>query len=228
MVGKTESGKSTLLSRLIQHWRVTNPHPRVLVLDSKPRFRGTHELNGMSAARRYKKWRRGDTLPHSIVLPYGVHVRDAMRQTWNLKFDTALASIPSLDHTDWLQAAAHWFYHDSDDSYQQLLVVDELADFFSSSGAYGRGNVLVQSVRSGRERGVAVAAATQRPSGIPPSFFTEVSRVYLFKLNRESDIDRLHESILPEDIQPPRCKHVFKLYDDGDESLNVYRLRLEE
>src|SRR5690242_2120759 len=150
MVGKTESGKSTLLSRLIQHWRVTNPHPRVLVLDSKPRFRGTHELNGMSAARRYKKWRRGDTLPHSIVLPYGVHVRDAMRQTWNLKFDTALASIPSLDHTDWLQAAAHWFYHDSDDSYQQLLVVDELADFFSSSGAYGRGNVLVQSVRSGR------------------------------------------------------------------------------
>lgn len=228
LVGKTESGKSTLGSKLIAHWRATQPRPRVLVLDSKPRFRASHELNGLPADRRYKKWRRGDVLENSIVLPSGVHVRHAMKQAWNLKFDTVVAQIPNLAYVDWLQAAAGWFYEDSDDDYQQLLYIDELADHFSSSGAYGRGNVLVQTVRSGRERGVAVLAGTQRPSGIPPSFFTEVSRVYLFKLNRAGDIDRLHESVLPEDISPPRCKHVFKLYDDGNETLDVYRLRMED
>lgn len=226
LVGKTGSGKSVLAAHLIQHWRESQPRPRVLVLDSKPRFRGTHELNGLPASRRYRKWRRGDTLPHSVVLPSGVHVRHALQQTWNLKFDTALAQIPNLAYTDWLQAALGWFYEDSDDDYQQLIYIDELADFFSSSGAYGRGNAIVQAIRSGRERGVAVMAATQRPTGVPPSFFSEASRVYLFKLRKAADLKHLQESILPEDVRVPRCPHAFKLYDDEDESVGVYRLRL--
>src|SRR6185312_1923879 len=85
LVGKTGSGKSVLAARLIQHWRETQSNPRVLVIDSKPRFRATHELNGLTAHRRYKKWQRGEQLPDSIVLPSNVHVRGALRQTWNLK-----------------------------------------------------------------------------------------------------------------------------------------------
>ncbi len=228
LVGKTESGKSTVASRLIQHFRDSNPKPRVLILDSKPRFRGTHELNGMLTTRRYRKWRRGETVPQSVVLPSGVHVRHAMKQTWRLGYDTAIAQIPSLEYLDWLKASAAWFYEDADDSYQQLLYIDELADFFSSSGAYGRGNVLVQAVRSGRERGVAVMAGTQRPSGIPPSFFTELSRIYLFRIHRLRDIENLQETVLPENIQPPRAKHVFLMYDASDESVAAYKLRLDK
>ena len=228
LVGKTGSGKSVLAARLIQHWRESQPNPRVLVIDSKPRFRATHELNGLPATRRYKKWQRGEQLPQSIVLPSGVHVREAMRQTWNLKYDTALAQIPNLAYVDWLQAAIGWFFEDSDDKHQQLLYIDELADHFSSSGAYGRGNVIVQSIRSGRERNVAVMAATQRPTGVPQSFFSEASRVYLFKLRKAQDLKHLQESILPEDVRVPRCKHAFKLYDDEEETVGVYRLRLEE
>ncbi len=228
LVGKTGSGKSVLASRLIAHWRATQPHPRVLVIDSKPRFRASHELNGLPATRRYKKWQRGELLANSIVLPSGVHVRHAMRQAWNLKYDTVLAQIPNLAYVDWLQAAIGWFYEDADDHHQQLIYIDELADHFSSSGAYGRGNVIVQAIRSGRERSVAVMAATQRPTGVPQSFFSEASRVYLFKLRKEADLKHLHESILPEDIAVPRCKHAFKLYDDDEETLGVYRLRLDE
>src|SRR6185437_13812930 len=124
LVGKTGSGESVLAARLIQHWRESQPNPRVLVIDSKPRFRATHELNGLPATRRYKKWQRGEQLPHSIVLPAGVHVRDAMRQAWNLKFDTTLAQVPNLAYVDWLQAAIGWFYEDSDDKHQQLLYID--------------------------------------------------------------------------------------------------------
>ena len=173
LVGKTGSGKSVLAARLIQHWRETQPNPRVLVIDSKPRFRASHELNGLptTASRRYRKWGRGEQLPESVVLPSGVHVRDAMRQTWNLKYNTALAQIESLDHIGWLQAAISWFYADSSDQHQQLIYIDELADHFSSSGGYGRGNPIVQAIRSGRERNVAVMAATQRPTGEPQSFF---------------------------------------------------------
>src|SRR6185312_2385715 len=139
----------------------TQPNPRVLVIDSKPRFRATHELNGLTAHRRYKKWQRGEQLPDSIVLPSNVHVRDALRQTWNLKYNTALAQIEDLYGIDWLQAAISWFYRDADDRHQQLIYIDELADHFSSSGGYGRGNPIVQAIRSGRERNVAVLAATQ-------------------------------------------------------------------
>lgn len=227
LVGKTGSGKSVLAAKLIAHWRATNPHPRILVIDSKPRFRGEMELNGLSAGRRYRKWQRGEMLPGSVVLPGGVHVREGLRQTWRLGFDTALAQIPNLAYIDWQQAAMGWFYEDSDDAYQQLLYIDELADHFSSSGAYGRGNVLVQAVRSGRERGVAVMAATQRPTGVPQSFFSEASRVYLFRLRKKADLDHLQESILPETIRPPAGKHSFLVYDDDNETSAVYRLRLE-
>lgn len=228
LVGKTGSGKSVLAARLIAHWRETQPSPRVLIIDSKPRFRASHELTGLPTTRRYKKWQRGELVPGSVVLPSGVHVRDAMKQTWNLKYDTAVAQIPNLGYIDWLQAAIGWFYEDSDDKHQQLLYIDELADHFSSSGAYGRGNVIVQAIRSGRERNVAVMAATQRPTGVPQSFFSEASRVYLFKLRKQADLKHLQEAILPEDVGVPRCKHAFKLYDDDEETLGVYRLRLEE
>lgn len=203
------------------------PNPRVLIVDSKPRFRATHELSGIPATRRYRKWGRGEVIPDSVILPSGVHVRDAMRQTWNLKYNTAVASIPNLAYVDWLQAAIGWFYEDADDHHSQLLYIDELADHFSSSGAYGRGNVIVQAVRSGRERGVAVAAATQRPTGVPQSFFSEASRVYLFRLRKKADLDHLRESILPESIAPAAGKHTFVLYDDDDETLGAYRLRLD-
>src|SRR5512146_3062135 len=219
LVGKTGSGKSVLAARLIAHWRESQP---------KPRFRASHELTGLPATRRYKKWQRGELVPGSIVLPSGVHVRDAMKQTWNLKYDTAVAQIPNLAYIDWLQAAIGWFYEDSDDKHQQLLYIDELADHFSSSGAYGRGNVIVQAIRSGRERNVAVMAATQRPTGVPQSFFSEASRVYLFKLRKAADLKHLHESILPETVTPSSETHAFALYDDDSESLGVYRLRLEE
>src|SRR6185312_11487634 len=77
LVGKTGSGKSVLAARLIQHWRESQPNPRVLVIDSKPRFKATHELNGLPTTRRYKKMLRGEQLPRSIVLPGNVHVGQA-------------------------------------------------------------------------------------------------------------------------------------------------------
>ena len=52
--------------------------------------------------------------------------------------------------------------------------------------------------------------------------------MYLFKLRKADDLKHLHESILPEDVSVPRCAHAFKLYDDDEETLGVYRLRLEE
>lgn len=229
LVGKSRSGKSTLAERLIQHWRASQPNPRVLIVDTKPRFRATHELNGMTtaASRRYKKWRHGAEVPRSVVMPAGVHVRHAMQQTWRLGFDTAIAQVPNLHGVDWLRAAMEWFYTDSDAQVQQLLYMDEVADFFSSSGTYGRGDSIVQSVRSGGERGVAVLAGTQRPTGVPKSFFSEATRIYLFKLKYKRDLQHLQDSILPEDMLPPREKYIFHLYDDEEDRRGVYRLRLE-
>ncbi len=228
LVGKTGSGKSVLAEQLIRHWRRTQPHPRILIVDSKPRFRASHELNGMLANRRYKKWGYGAYVDRSVVLPAGVHVRHAMQQTWRLGFDTAIAQINNLSHTGWLEAAIGWFYEDADAGHQQLVYIDEAADFFGTSGTYGRGNSIVQAVRSGRERGVAVAASTQRPKGIPKSAITETSKLYLFKLAYRSDMDHLQEMGLPEEIMPPSRKHDFVHFDNDSEEWGVYRLRLED
>src|SRR5579859_2214345 len=68
-LGMTGSGKSEVKLHLILDWIRTHKQPRVLLLDSKPRFRVEKFLNGLPASRLYKKWRRGPVLPGSYLLP---------------------------------------------------------------------------------------------------------------------------------------------------------------
>lgn len=211
-LGKTRSGKSTLMDHLAQHWTQTEPNSRTLILDSKPRFRAEWELNGLTAARRYKKWRRGPSVPDSVALDFSGHsgsIRAQLKQAWALGYHTVVAQTAEQSQLDYLRAAAHWFYADARDSYSQLLVVDELADFFGTTGSASRGDALLKAVRSGGEMNIAFAGAAQRPKGLPQSFMTEVSAVYLFQLQSFKDMTHLETLGLPGDAAPPGRKYVF-------------------
>lgn len=211
-LGTTGSGKSTVLEQLAGRWNEQQPQPRTLILDSKPRFRAEWELNGVSAARRYKRWRRGPVIPNSVALDFSGRsgsIRAQLKQAWGLHYHTVIAQTGEQSQLDYLRASAHWFYADASDSKSQLLIVDELADFFGTSGAASRGDALLKTVRSGREMNVAFAGAAQRPKGLPHSFMTEVSALYLFSLASEKDMAHLDDLGLPGNATPPRDNHVF-------------------
>lgn len=212
LLGTTGSGKSTVMDQLIGDWTETQPNPRTLILDSKPRFRAEWELSGLSASHRYKRWRRGPVVPNSVALDLtgrSGSIRAQLKQAWALKHRVVIAQTGEQADLPYLRAAAHWFYADARDSYSQLLAVDELADFFGTSGAAGRGDSLLKVVRSGREMNVGFVGAAQRPKGLPHSFMTEVSALYLFTLASDKDMAHLEDLGLPGDATPPGNDHVF-------------------
>lgn len=126
-----------------------------------------------------------------------------------------------------LRNAANAFYSTADDKYDQLVDVDELADFYGTTGYARHGDPLLKIARSGREMNVALAAAAQRPKGLPKSFLTEMSTLYMFTLPSESDVEHLEEMGLPRDTPLPPNDHTFLFYDRyHPEKTGLYRLRL--
>lgn len=228
-LGTTGSGKSTVLEKLAETWTAEQPQPRTLILDSKPRFRAEWELNGLSARRRYKKWRRGPVIPDSVRLDFSGHsgsIRAQLKQAWSLKYNTVIAQTPDQSELAYLRAAAHWFYTDAEDRFSQLLIVDELPDFFGTTGAASRGDALLKTVRSGREMNVSFAGGAQRPKGLPHSFMTEVSALYLFTLASEKDMAHLEDLGLPGDARPPRNNHVFLYHNKATRKHGYAKLQL--
>jgi hypothetical protein len=212
---------------LTEHWRQTMPNPRVLIIDSKPRYRAEWRLNGTQASPNYKKWRRGTAIPGSVKLPFYNPKRD-LAQVWRLGFTCAIAQTGDAAMLPWLRAYVNAFYDTSDDKYSQLVDVDECADFFGSAGIAKQGDALLKVVRSGRERNVSFTGAAQRPRGLPQSFLTELSEVFLFALANVKDLDHLSDMGLPGDIILPNEDHVFYHFRRDGRQGGLFKLELPE
>jgi hypothetical protein len=219
------------METLVADWVNTQNNPRVLILDSKPRFRAEWELSGMSAARRYRKWQRGPVVPESVRLDFTGRsgaISGQLKQAWALKHKIVIAQTAEQYELPYLRAAASSFYDNARDSYSQLVVTDELADFFGTTGAASRGDALLKVVRSGREMNIAFAGGAQRAKGIPHSFMTEVTAVYLFALASEKDREHLDDLGLPGDSIPPSNDHVFLYHNKQTKKHGYARLALDE
>lgn len=231
LFGKTRSGKSTLAEVLIAQFLKKRKHPRVVILDGKPRFRAQWELNGWPASHRYKRWKRGPVLPNSYVLPM-VDPKAELEQVWRLGGTVAIAQTAEQSEIGRLRDVASALYSTSWDKYDQLLYVDEASDFFGTTGAASRGDALLKAVRSGGEMNISFLAGAQRPKGLPHSFLTELSDVYLFRLASLGDLDHLDELGVPvydgrgKPLSgiPPRENYIFHHFDMVDDSHGIYRL----
>lgn len=224
LFGYSGAGKSVLAERLIEHFTLDRKSPRVLILDGKPRFRGQWELSGYSAARRYKKWRRGPTMPDSVVLNILDDPAEQLRAAWTLGATTAIAQTDDPNLIPLLRGFGRAFYQGSQDKYDQLLYSDETADFFGTTGSASRGDALLQVVRSGRERNVAFLGAAQRPKGLPHSFLTELGQAYIFRLDSAGDLKHLEDMGLPMDALPPEEDYVFRYFDKKTRTHGKFRL----
>ena len=228
-VGTTGTGKSTLLEVLMSEYRKAYPETRVLIIDTKPRFRARMEINGITTAvsRRYAKWGMGTKpLPDSYVIPVGFDPKKAMDQIWRLGGNVAIASTERETQWSWANQCATEFYEGYGAKVPRLILVDELGDFFKYQAL---ADIYQRISRNGRERNVAFLAGSQRPRKVPVEMLTEMGRLYMFRLDFAEDIKRVYSFGIPPWTQVPDG-HAFYLYDkelrERKPSNSYYKLEL--
>ncbi len=216
LVGQTGTGKSTLLEVLMKEYQreysnITN-NVRTLIVDTKPRFRGEYELNGIGTrvSKRYAKWGHGSGfIEGSIVLPGAGKVWAELDQVFRLGYNTAIVQCEKESEWGYAADVATEFYERYSSSIPRLIVVDELADFFK----YRNFVDIYQRVgRNGRERNVALITGSQRPRKVPVEIMTEMKRLYMFQLDFFEDIKHVWSFGIPRGTLKPQG-HVFYMFD---------------
>jgi hypothetical protein len=216
-VGGTGSGKSFLCEHLIEHAIFRYPKLQVLILDSKPRFRAEHETSGVGANRRYSKWDHGTPIPGSYALNLrgsDAGLADALR----LGAGIIIAQTTEESEFSRLLDAAQSFYRTARSSQPRLIYVDEVMDFYKVGGHTVGNNALLRAARAGRELGLGLLIASQRPRHIPVQLVQEANKLYLFKLRNTNDVDHLEEFGTPDDLwqHVPNEQRWFYYYDHED------------
>ena len=213
LLGGTGSGKTTLETLLLSDFYKRYKTSRILILDSKPRFRAEFLVTGISAKRRYRHWQPDAPIPGSVVIDSPADLDLAWRQS-----RIVIAACEHAAERWRLVECAERFYNSARHTRPQLLCVDETADFFHINGSpiAGSTDALVRIARSGRERGTAALYCSQRARSLPSSIIEEMSQLYLFVLDGIADLKRCVEMGAPADIEPPPREHQFNLWTKRD------------
>lgn len=205
-IGGTSTGKSTLAEALIVDFHDRYQRGLVLILDSKPRFRGAYRASGRSAAKLYRRWDHGSTVPDSVV----IEEPDELDLAFRTGTRVVIAQAHSSADIAKLVAIAQRFFDKSRRGIPRLLYVDETMDFFRGNGTpIGGADTLVRCARAGRERGLACLFSSQRTRSIPAQLMEELTKLYLFRLDYRDDAKRLQEMGAPPEMTPPDREHVF-------------------
>lgn len=210
VLGGTGTGKTTLEEMLISDFYHRYPSSRILILDSKPRFRAEFLVNGVTAKRLFKHWKPGPTIEGSVLIRRASQLNDA----WRLGARIVIAQCELQEERKYLVECAEEFFKSAHHSRPQLICVDETADFFHQNGSpiSGSSDALIRVSRAGRERGTAGLYCSQRAKSIPSSIIEEMTLLYLFLLDSVADLKRCVEMGAPEWIQPPEENYEFNLW----------------
>lgn len=228
LIGKTRSGKSTLAHELITCFlRETHGQGRVLVLDSKPRWRVLKKWNGISA--RYKGWVKGDVLEDSAEYNPRIPLKiqwDHARVLVYSSMDRRSRPVPDFQSRAFMLCRLAFRY--ANDQRPVLLYFDETSDFVHGLQAI-TDEKLLQTVRAGGERNLSVLFGTQRPRSIPLSLLTEATVYYIFRIRSEDDRKYLAKYCDELQLRIPEEPYAFFVYRDtaGEPETGTFRLKLE-
>lgn len=238
LIGANGTGKSTLAAATLASFREQYPNSRILVLDTKPRWRATLLADGTSPRRLYRPLAKGDTIDGAISTG---HVSD-WPIIWSKHTNPSQTVIAQRldgtvsDNIRFQVQMAERFFKTQTVRRPSLLYLDEGMDFFSTSASARGGSDIVQRCfRAGRERGLATLIGVQRPVGINLQCLTETSWCALFRINYAEDVKRLYDMGWPRDAGPPSYededrhgKGVFRLWRNGQRNAPKYRLGAEK
>lgn len=220
-MGTTRTGKSTLGAALLNDWVERDADSLTLLVDPKPRFKAVYDESGIHASWRYRSWRKGTTIPYSFRLTPGAKGKDLQglfeiaRANTPKNRGTVVIAQPAGRHVaswyPWLNEMIHEFYGMAGRRHWLYLYVDEMLAFFRQSRANHTG--VLQVLTAGGERGIGFLGGTQRPRWIPVESMTELTKLYLFKIDTWLDLKHLREMGIPFDFQAPQEKHLFHYFD---------------
>lgn len=228
-IGQTGCGKSTLSTELIRRFLKDYPKSRVLIIDSKPRYRATHRRNGWSLD--YPKWAKGDTIQGSIAIHHARDMTPAFRFTRCVVLQSLHPNAREVhDFEEEAFDATRKLFRSSHETSPTLLYVDEYYDLITGGGLSGHTDRRVlQVIRAGRERYMSALICTQRPRSIPLPTLTEATKYYIFTLEYEEDIDYMRKHGPKLQYAPHGYNFVFYERLNGGERIEkLARLNLSE
>jgi hypothetical protein len=219
IAGTTGSGKSAF-----QEWETVTvsdlrPTAMQLLIDTKPRYRAEtekipYEPTGKkrrNAAWRYKSWGKTPVLPNSVVVDFSSP--HPFRGLWTRPGEIAV--LQSGDSQDWRRMLflLTGFVRANIKDRERRLVVDEILDFYQRNtfGIDMKHDVFYRTARAGRERGIGMSLGAQRLRGLPPLIIAMLSRLTLFHLAIDSDMQYLRELGI-NDPNSPAGNFIFRQY----------------
>lgn len=159
----------------------------MLIVDSKPRYRATHHINGRKV--NYKNWAKGDTIRDSVAVYSAEALKQAYRFTRCCIMQSLYANgddVPNFELS--ATRAARWLFKSSHKDSPTLYVIDEWYDLLTGALAGIADRNLLRVLRAGRERYMAALINTQRPKSIPLPTLTEATKFAIFTLEYEDDV----------------------------------------
>lgn len=230
IVGANGTGKSTLAEYVLSQFRDNYPDARIMVMDTKPRWRAEKLADGTNPRRYYRQLGKGDTIPGSVSLTRMID--------WPAVWDRDLNPTQSVivqrltgtmeQNLRFQVAALEKFFATQRASRPSFVYLDEMMDFFNAqSGARGGSDIVRRCYRAGREKGLATLGGVQRPVGIDIMTKTEVNWVALFRINAVKDIKEMYDIGWPQSTGPPTYEqpHCFRLWREGSPTAPLYRLK---
>jgi len=232
LIGANGTGKSTLAAYVLEQFRIENPHARIMLLDTKPRWRAEVLSDGTSPKRFYRNFAKGDMIPGSMNLQ---RMRD-----WGLVWDadvnpsqTVIVQNISVDQRTnvlFQTRALEKFFATQRANRPSLAYLDEGMDFFTTSAAARGSDIVQRCVRAGREKNLATLIGAQRPRQINMQILTETNWCALFRINFEDDVKHLWNMGFPKNVGPPAYEqpHAFRLWREGRREAPLFRLDRQE
>lgn len=205
LVGATGTGKSTLAAWLLTQFRNDYPESRIIVMDTKPRWRAQYLWDGGTAERRYKRMAVGDTIPGSMALErpdewplvWDRHVNPTQTVVCQNVRATQRANI---QFQTW---AAEKFFRTQDAKRPSIIYFDEGMDFYTTSGSARGSDIVQRCYRAGREMNLVTMFGSQRPISINKQILSECNYLACFALDNRADVRRLWEYGWPKTELPP-------------------------
>lgn len=233
VTGGSGSGKSTLSEYMITDFVETYKKGRVVIADSKPRFRAEYELTGLKAKKRYARWDHGAYIPGSVVGDL-TQSDGGLDAAWRMGARVVILQTNRTSELGGILRGLNAFFEQARASRPQLMVIDEMADFFGNNGQPVPGlpvdyrDVILRTARAGRELGLGLLASMQRPVGVPKAVVQELTKLYLFRLDNVDDMRTLWDLGIPTDIEPPLYDHEFRYWQRRTQGSRLLTLNITD
>jgi DNA helicase HerA-like ATPase len=221
IVGETGTGKSTLAKGILEIFRSENlPKGRLLICDTKPRWRATRTIGGDTIAKRYKRMVKGDKID-SMILDRPSDWPIVWDRNVNPSRTVILQPPTNNDYNEDAEIRRQvWaigkFFRTLDPKEPSFLYIDEGMDFFGPTGTAKHGTIIQRCYRAGRERGLITCMGTQRPACITVQAMSESNVKYILALGTESDFDTLRKKGIPREVRPVKADYHFRLIRDRE------------